>query len=50
MQINYWRQLIEGKGRGWVRVSMGEQVKFKWPDVLKAMIICIASWIGNISY
>jgi len=35
--INYLRQLlrIEGKERGWVKVRIGEKVRFKWPDVLK---------------
>ena len=37
------------KGEEWAKVSMGEEVKFKWPDVLKTMGICIVSWLGNIS-
>jgi len=41
---------IEETGRGWVKVSIGEEVRFKWPDVLKTMINCIAaSWLGNMN-
>jgi len=29
--------------------GIGEKVKFKWPDALIAMLICVVSWLGNIS-
>jgi len=35
----FCRQLLKnenrGKGKGWVKVSIGGKVRFKWPDVFK---------------